>query len=37
MRSSTSPRSESVLGVARRMPELSLPKVEWARADVVAR
>ena len=25
---------ESVLGVARRMPELSLPKVEWARADV---
>ena len=28
------PAVESVLGVARRMPELSLPKVEWARADV---
>jgi UDP-glucose 4-epimerase len=25
---------DSVLGVARRTPELSLPKVEWARADV---
>src|SRR3954452_12155539 len=26
---------ESVLGVARRVPELTVPKVEWARADVV--
>jgi UDP-glucose 4-epimerase len=28
------PRVESVLGLARRLPELQLPKVEWARADV---
>ncbi len=28
-------RIESVLGVARRRPELELPKVEWATADVV--
>ena len=27
-------RVESVLGLARRLPELELPKVEWARADV---
>src|SRR5215217_6216864 len=26
---------ESVLGLARRLPGLSMPKVEWARADVV--
>jgi UDP-glucose 4-epimerase len=28
------PQVESVLGVARRLPELELPKVEWASADV---
>jgi UDP-glucose 4-epimerase len=28
-------RVESVLGLARRLPELSMPKVEWASADVV--
>jgi UDP-glucose 4-epimerase len=28
------PAVESVLGVARRLPALELPKVEWARADV---
>jgi UDP-glucose 4-epimerase len=28
------PAVDSVLGLARRVPELSLPKVEWARADV---
>ena len=28
------PAVESVLGLARRLPELELPKVEWARADV---
>jgi UDP-glucose 4-epimerase len=28
------PAVESVLGVARRAPSLSLPKVEWTRADV---
>ena len=28
------PAVETVLGVARRAPELSLPKVEWAQADV---
>ena len=28
------PTVDSVLGLARRTPELSLPKVEWARADV---
>jgi nucleoside-diphosphate-sugar epimerase len=28
-------RVESVLGVARRKPELTVPKVEWAEADVV--
>jgi len=27
---------ESVLGLARRLPELSMPKVEWAKADVVS-
>ena len=26
---------ESILGVARRLPDLSMPKVEWAAADVV--
>jgi UDP-glucose 4-epimerase len=30
------PRVESVLGLARRLPELELPNVEWARADVVS-
>jgi UDP-glucose 4-epimerase len=29
-------RVESVLGIARRKPELRLPKVEWAEADVVS-
>jgi len=28
-------RVDSVLGIARRMPDLSMPKVEWAQADVV--
>jgi UDP-glucose 4-epimerase len=28
-------RVESVLGLARRRPELAVPKVEWAEADVV--
>lgn len=28
------PRVESVLGLARRTPDLSVPKVEWASADV---
>ena len=28
-------RVESVLGIARRIPDLSMPKVEWAQADVV--
>jgi UDP-glucose 4-epimerase len=28
-------RVESVLGIARRLPGLSMPKVEWAQADVV--
>ena len=28
------PTVDSVLGLARRVPELTLPKVEWARADV---
>ena len=28
-------RVESVLGVARRLPKLTVPKVEWAAADVV--
>ena len=28
------PEVESVLGLARRVPELALPKTEWARADV---
>jgi nucleoside-diphosphate-sugar epimerase len=27
---------ESVLGLARRLPDLSVPKVEWASADVVS-
>ncbi len=30
------PRVESVLGLARRLPDLTLPKVEWASADVVS-
>lgn len=30
------PRVESVLGIARRLPDLTLPKVEWASADVVS-
>jgi UDP-glucose 4-epimerase len=30
------PRVEEVLGVARRLPEMSLPKVRWAGADVVS-
>jgi nucleoside-diphosphate-sugar epimerase len=30
------PQVESVLGLARRVPEVELPKVEWARADVTA-
>jgi nucleoside-diphosphate-sugar epimerase len=29
-------RVESVLGVARRLPRLAAPKVEWTRADVVS-
>jgi nucleoside-diphosphate-sugar epimerase len=29
------PAVDSVLGIARRLPELELPKVEWATADVV--
>ncbi len=29
------PRVESVLGLARRLPNLTVPKVEWASADVV--
>jgi UDP-glucose 4-epimerase len=28
------PRIDSILGVARRRPDLQLPKVEWAQADV---
>ena len=32
---STESRVESVLGVARRLPDLTIPKVEWASADVV--
>jgi UDP-glucose 4-epimerase len=31
----TEERVESVLGIARRLPNLSMPKVEWAAADVV--
>jgi nucleoside-diphosphate-sugar epimerase len=27
-------RVESILGIARRRPELELPKVEWAQADI---
>src|SRR5215216_8099982 len=27
-------RVDSILGVARRRPELEMPKVEWAQADV---
>jgi UDP-glucose 4-epimerase len=30
------PAVDSVLGLARRLPELSYPKVEWARADVAS-
>jgi nucleoside-diphosphate-sugar epimerase len=30
------PQVESVLGLARRLPDVELPKVEWARADVAA-
>ena len=29
------PRAESVLGLARRLPDLTVSKVEWAAADVV--
>ena len=29
-------RVESVLGLARRLPGLTMPKVEWASADVVS-
>jgi UDP-glucose 4-epimerase len=29
-------RVESVLGLARRLPRLTMPKVEWASADVVS-
>jgi len=29
------PEVESILALARRLPELEVPKVEWARADVV--
>ena len=29
-------RVESVLGVARRLPQLELPKVEWAQADIAS-
>jgi UDP-glucose 4-epimerase len=29
-------RAESVLGLARRLPGLAMPKVEWAAADVVS-
>jgi UDP-glucose 4-epimerase len=28
------PQVESVLGLARRLPQLELPNVEWARADI---
>ena len=28
------PEVESVLGLARRIPELEFPRTEWARADV---
>jgi UDP-glucose 4-epimerase len=28
------PRIDSILGIARRRPDLQLPKVEWAQADV---
>jgi UDP-glucose 4-epimerase len=31
---SADPAVDSVLGIARRLPELSLPKVEWVAADV---
>ena len=30
------PQVETVLGVARRLPEVEMPKVEWASADVAA-
>ena len=30
------PAIDSVLGIARRLPELELPKVEWAQADIVS-
>ena len=30
------PRIQSVLGLARRLPDLELPKVKWAAADVVS-
>jgi UDP-glucose 4-epimerase len=30
------PRVDSVLGVARRLPRLDLPKVEWASADIAS-
>jgi UDP-glucose 4-epimerase len=34
-RLSRDPQIEAVTGVARRLPELSLPKVEWHAADIV--
>ena len=30
------PAIDSVLGLARRLPELDLPKVEWAQADIAS-
>ncbi len=30
------PRVEEIIGVARRLPELRMPKVEWVAADVVS-
>src|SRR5918998_6340636 len=32
---SADPAVESILGLARRRPDLDLPKTEWAEADVV--
>src|SRR5919112_955120 len=33
---SREPAVDSILGVARRIPEMSFPKTEWAQADVAA-
>jgi len=30
------PQVETILGLARRLPEVEVPKVEWASADVAA-